>query len=871
MTLHLFKKDLRHERVLLLVWLFLVALQCSLIGSSARPGDRVLQGLFETVSVVVPLFQLLLLMVIVPLLVQEEPLVGTTAFWFTRPLLRSSVMRAKALFAAMLILLPLLAELAMLAAHGVTLRDIGLAIPEIILSRLSFIIVLAMLAVMTPSIGRFAIAGIILLVASTLLNMAIYVLPLLLHPEAAMAAARNFTLLKSRGLAEDVLIVFGGGAIIVHQYLTRKTARSLAIAGGVAVGVAAIMVFWSWDFLAPLPLPDFGQKADLAAIKISLKGTNSQEISPLRGVGEPQKNLNGTIEIIGLPDGVVATPTMVHPQLTLPDGNRVPTQDPTSYLAFMMRPVRIEAVEYALGGVPIVNPGFRQDLMTSLLRMDANVFRQYVGQPLKLTADIGLIASRYIVVGEMPLLRGARYDHGSEHAVITDVLRQGNGVEVVMQDRRMHLLFDRSAAATPSTAFSIQNQHNEVDLLVNRRRNEAVLAKRNIGVDFGLMFSFSGGANRLVQQTLRFSFGSEQFNLTPDLNEAWLADARFVRLQLIPVGEFSKQLIVEKFKLDGRNAPGAPPVPLPQVAADNSSFAHITLPKDPTRAQVKDYVHAVLIASQRRSGFQRDDPQIGMLLKVGANNIDVLFEEDNLFDGESADRRVTMYLEMAIQQLARPEDKELVLRALPEHHGLVTLVTKYFWQADAHDTLVGVLKDERQNYLPRAWIQAVASFVEPATYPDLKAYLVRCTNKQETFNAIRKLPGIDLKETVDAAWKKARYAPTTYQVLDGCAMAASFGYLDALDALVKILKQDDNDMDRRRAATSLKRYTPATGDYDALVAWFEAHREELVFDSKQVRFLPRPSPEPATPAAQPAPGTLSPQAQGAAPAAAPKP
>jgi hypothetical protein len=102
-------------------------------------------------------------------------------------------------------------------------------------------------------------------------------------------------------------------------------------------------------------------------------------------------------------------------------------------------------------------------------------------------------------------------------------------------------------------------------------------------------------------------------------------------------------------------------------------------------------------------------------------------------------------------------------------------------------------------------------------------------------------------------------------------MAASFGYLDALDALVKILKQDDNDMDRRRAATSLKRYTPATGDYDALVAWFEAHREELVFDSKQVRFLPRPSPEPATPAAQPAPGTLSPQAQGAAPAAAPKP
>ena len=69
MILHLFKKDLRHCRILLGVWLLLVALQCVLLGSSARPGDLVLQGLYFTISLVVPLFQALILIVIIPLLV----------------------------------------------------------------------------------------------------------------------------------------------------------------------------------------------------------------------------------------------------------------------------------------------------------------------------------------------------------------------------------------------------------------------------------------------------------------------------------------------------------------------------------------------------------------------------------------------------------------------------------------------------------------------------------------------------------------------------------------------------------------------------------------------------------------------------------
>ena len=66
--------------------------------------------------------------------------------------------------------------------------------------------------------------------------------------------------------------------------------------------------------------------------------------------------------------------------------------------------------------------------MTGLLTIDGDVYGRIADAPLTLTADIDLVASRYVVVTEMPLVRGARYDHDSEHGIITsDVLRQEAG------------------------------------------------------------------------------------------------------------------------------------------------------------------------------------------------------------------------------------------------------------------------------------------------------------------------------------------------------------------------------------------------------------------------------------------------------------
>jgi hypothetical protein len=315
-------------RGLLIVWLILVAMGSALIGSAVRPGDRILEGIFATISVIVPLFQIILLFVIVPMLVQEEPLVGTTAFWFTRPLRRSAILGAKALFVAMLVLLPLLTEVAVFLAHGVTLHDVGLAIPEIVLGQIVFIATLALLAALTPSFGRFAIAGAILLVGSILITLGIYWIRIALHPESMMNETAEFTLQKSRSLAEDLLVAIGGGALIVHQYLTRKTTRSAVGAGIVTACAIAILGFWPWDFFRAAPLPDLGAKPEFAGVTISVGYTFANEISSIRGVGEPQESINGNIDALNLPEGYVIKQDVVHPRLALPDGRPVPTQDP---------------------------------------------------------------------------------------------------------------------------------------------------------------------------------------------------------------------------------------------------------------------------------------------------------------------------------------------------------------------------------------------------------------------------------------------------------------------------------------------------------------------------------------------------------------
>ena len=150
--LHIFKKDLRHTRILMSLWLAMVLVQFSLVAIGVNPSDHVMQAVYAAVGYLMPMLTALVVIVIIPLVVHGEPLVGTTAFWFTRPVDRPALLCAKAFYALSLVSVPLVVELIILAVNGATLRQLALAFPEILMGSLSLVLAVAVLAALTPKI-----------------------------------------------------------------------------------------------------------------------------------------------------------------------------------------------------------------------------------------------------------------------------------------------------------------------------------------------------------------------------------------------------------------------------------------------------------------------------------------------------------------------------------------------------------------------------------------------------------------------------------------------------------------------------------------------------------------------------------------------
>ena len=149
---YIFEKDLLRLRFIFLVWLLLIIAQAALgIGGINIAAEfPEFQMFLPLLTKFISLLQGILIMIMVPLIIQEDSIVGTTAFWFTRPISRKGLLITKVGFILLfLILLPSITELIVLAANKITWHHIGLAIPEILIEKLKFIILFDEVAVVT--------------------------------------------------------------------------------------------------------------------------------------------------------------------------------------------------------------------------------------------------------------------------------------------------------------------------------------------------------------------------------------------------------------------------------------------------------------------------------------------------------------------------------------------------------------------------------------------------------------------------------------------------------------------------------------------------------------------------------------------------
>jgi hypothetical protein len=181
----------------------------------------------------------LLLPILVTRAVHEDPLMGTTAFWRTRPIPRRQFLLAKALFIAIL-LLPLL--LAM--AYGAKVEG------KFWLGMTAWIAAVAAVASITPGASAWFGYGLSFLFGKLVFSGIINALWNHYHGPEAFFSDETLRSLASAGEhlhlnTSDffhVCYLAGFAAVFIHQYLTLRTKRSVAIFIAVLVAVALLQM-----------------------------------------------------------------------------------------------------------------------------------------------------------------------------------------------------------------------------------------------------------------------------------------------------------------------------------------------------------------------------------------------------------------------------------------------------------------------------------------------------------------------------------------------------------------------------------------------------------------------------------------------------
>jgi hypothetical protein len=479
-------------------------------------------------------------------LIQSDPVVGTTAFWLTRPISPSTLLAAKVLFTGLLlVLVPAAIEVAGLLANGLSLEDLQRHLPGILFRWLLLTLPLLALASLSSDYGRFAL---LLLVsfASWILIWLFGELYLWGH------SYTPYSVRMPRRIVWIVLTLLLSLAILAHQFLTRKLIRSLllGLAGLLATTVCANL----WNKPAgPIYLPSVLDPG-FANLKASITFT------PVRDLGlsgSAQKSLmlamsdpRSGIEITGVPPGYVARPLSIRrPSPAAPTRESL-FDFPRSEGAWVRN--RTKEGSSALGSVlgattvlnaPILdNPTLMNYRFMRLLSPDMFEvsLEQGLGEQLGARKEIGntevvLLVSRLETGAVIPARQGAfGSDKEFTKVLLLETVYRSDSVSVYMQE------CSRKVSLT-----SLDWTGGYVWVLRNSKRKEVIVGRGEdltSFLDHGWSM-FSPLAQTLSIRRLRVHFQLPSATVT--LDREWLQDAELVRVRSTPAGYLAKPIVIQ--------------------------------------------------------------------------------------------------------------------------------------------------------------------------------------------------------------------------------------------------------------------------------------------------------------------------------------
>ena len=557
---HLLAADLRRHRLLVAFWLLVVA--CTAILDGMRPvlaTDAALRGMAAFLGSLLWPAELLLRIVLVAVVVQTHPLVGSDAFWTTRPIPPGTLLSSKLiLLGVVTVVAPAFARAALMTAYGVPAALIGKIAVETALSQTFWLVVLMTAAALTSNLTRFALLCGGALVALAVIVAATAAIMFGRIDDGPTSAGTAGTEEPTAMILFTVLAIVAAVALLAVQYHARSRIRSVPV--GAAGLVLAFVVSWVW------PWPILAQKVDVpawaaseSALRLVAPGetVEVQEDVPMFSQRTAWRSARAQLRLAGVEPGWSADVGVLDATLQLDEGTRL-----ASAASGYPVPVPIGDEEHPTRGVVgrllraqrVVDsfpPRVESTIVFFLRDAEFSRFAPATGR-YRGRFRVGL--TRHDIEATLPLRPGATHRKSAYSLAIDEVERRSGSVSILARESDARSVFDRRPA------------HRFDFYLRNERSGEAVLGHgQPLGEEFVfgrfLPFSISGSA-----QTSGFTARGLLIRFPPGygvegpsfaVDDEWVEGAELFVVRATREGSVERTLEIAGFPLRAPTRPTA--------------------------------------------------------------------------------------------------------------------------------------------------------------------------------------------------------------------------------------------------------------------------------------------------------------------------
>ena len=533
--MHILRKDVRRLRWLLALWLVLLIVRVLLAVNGAAAANEsvaaglLLQKLWDTMWVI----ELILGALIVTQLVHEEPLVGFTPFWLTRPYVRTVLLTEKLLFAAVvLIALPLIADLLMLSRFNAGPRALVRGSATAVLGDAIWMLSLMVLAVLTPSLAAFVLTALgIVAAVSTFVAVQVGFFSIWTEPTGYTRPAPPDATPIVVMIATYLCAAF---SVVVYQYHRRRwrVAAGLAVAGLAATIIST--TFWPWPFARSEEVRAGTWASSVAVAHDPSWGTKiSDVVNVSRQMGERWRWVTARFTVSGLPPEMTVQSTGIRSRLQFPDGSALEGGGEGGFGSTFS----LAAAEAVLGSRVLVTHDFdRPPEWSPMISVRDRELLPRRGQSGRLDADIDIHVMQMREVATVPLMPGVSVDRGTSRLDVTAVQLGVDSLNVVIQ--RWHV----------QSPLSVDPYVQEFFALRRRSTGEALMG----GVDNSWQLGGNGGLIPLPVGgfsvgLLYLRFPGPGYGIPNDLDIASFDDAELVVLEMAPAGVVTRRLTIDPF------------------------------------------------------------------------------------------------------------------------------------------------------------------------------------------------------------------------------------------------------------------------------------------------------------------------------------